>query len=70
LATQKFLLPTLTRESEAPVRAILASLDGVLYAAASACDRCAEVEFDDDIVTTDTMRKALQAIGFEARLAG
>ncbi|MEX2569718.1 MAG: hypothetical protein WD737_00330 [Gemmatimonadota bacterium] len=70
MAIQKFVLRGLSRDDEPEVEQALRSIRGVIYAAASHSDGCAEVEFEDDMVTTDALRQALERIGLEARLAG
>jgi copper chaperone CopZ len=70
VAVQKLFIPALEHETEPLVEATLSRLEGVLFVAATHVDRCAEVEFDDDVVTTDAMRQALRSVGLEARLAG
>lgn len=70
MAVQKFFVPGLTHEQERDVERKLRSLQGVLYAAANHHDACAEVEFEDDCVTMDELRGALEKLGFDARPAG
>jgi hypothetical protein len=70
LATQKFHIPGLTREDEGRVKAALMRRPGVLYAEVSHADACAEVDFEDDAITTDELREILARLGFAARLAG
>lgn len=70
MAVQKFFVPGLTHDAEAEVERRLRALDGVLYASANHSDACAEVEFEDDAVTTDRLRRTLAELGYDARLAG
>jgi copper chaperone CopZ len=70
MAVQKFFVEGLAREDEARVESGLRELAGIIYAAANHADSCAEVEFEDDAVTTHEVREALQRMGFESRIAG
>jgi copper chaperone CopZ len=70
MAVQKLYVRDLAEDDEERVERALRDLRGVLFATASHADRCAEVEFEDDVVTTDAMVRALADLGFEARIAG
>jgi copper chaperone CopZ len=70
MAVQKFFVEGLSRDDEVRVESALKSMPGVIYAAASHSDACAEVEFEDDTVTTAQLKEALGVLGFTSRIAG
>jgi copper chaperone CopZ len=70
MPTQKFWVKGLGHEDEARVEREVRRLRGVLFAAASHGDQCAEVEFEDDAVTAAEIRDALAALGFRVEIAG
>jgi hypothetical protein len=70
MAIQKFHVRGLTREAERRLEEALVAIDGVLFATASHAEGCAEVEFEDDCVTVDEMRRVMVELGLEARIAG
>ncbi|MEX2582107.1 MAG: heavy metal transporter [Gemmatimonadota bacterium] len=70
MSTQKLHVRGLSREDEGRVESALRSVSGVLYAAANHVDECAEVEFEDDMVTIAELRERLRELGFESRAAG
>jgi copper chaperone CopZ len=70
MPTQKFRVPGLAREDERRVEQRLKQLHGVLYVAANHADACAEVEFEDDTVSLDSIREALAQLGYPANIVG
>lgn len=70
MATQKFSVPGVTQSAARALQERLVGIDGVIYAAVSHSDRCAEVEFEDDEVTIDELRRAIGELGVEARITG
>jgi hypothetical protein len=69
MPTQKFWIENLRHEDEAPLAARLRQLDGVFFAVLNHGDRCAEVDFEDDRVTTREICAVIEAFGYHARLA-
>ena len=70
MPTQKFWIKGLRHEDEARVAGAARQVPGVLFAIANHGDQCAEVEFEDDLVTTSEIRDALTALGYEVEVAG
>lgn len=70
MAVQKFFVEGLSHDEEERVETRLRSLPGVIYAAANHADRCAEVEFEDDVVSTEEITRELGKLGFTSRIAG
>lgn len=70
MPTQKFFVKGLRAEDEEAVAERARRLDGVLFALANHQDQCAEVEFEDDCVDTDEIRRAIAEQGYEVELAG
>lgn len=70
MPTQKFWVKGLRHEDELRITQAARELRGVLFAAANHSDQCAEVEFEDDMVTTEEIRSALEARGFRVEVAG
>lgn len=70
MPTQKLWVKGLRHEDETPLAARLREVRGVLYAAANHHDQCAEVEFEDDVVTTDEIREAIAELGYGSEVAG
>jgi copper chaperone len=55
---------------QAKVQKALKSVSGVYSAIVDLPDGEAEVDFDDDAVTTDTLMSAVSRAGYGAKLAG
>jgi copper chaperone len=55
---------------QAKVEKALKSVSGVYSAVVDLPDGEAEVDFDDDAVTTDTLMSAVSRAGYGAKLAG
>lgn len=70
MPTQKFHVRGLDHKGEAAVAARLRELEGVLFAAVSHSEECAEVEFEDDLITPDEICAALHGLGHPAEPAG
>ena len=70
MAIQKLHVPGMDRAQETEIERRLRAVEGVLYASANHEAECAEVEFEDDVVTTDSLRNILAEMGFQTRLAG
>ena len=70
MSVQKFRVSGLTHEAEGEIERRLRGVEGVLFAAASHRDACAEVEFEDDAVTTDELRGVFRDLGLDASIAG
>jgi len=70
MAVQKLFVEGLGHGDERRVESQLRSIEGVLYAIASHADSCAEVEFEDDVVTSAMLQEALQRMGYSSRIAG
>jgi hypothetical protein len=70
MAVQTFIVTGLTPDNEQAAEDALNSLPGVLYALVDHRHACAEVEFEDDAVTTEAMRRAVEGIGVVMRIAG
>lgn len=70
MPTQKLWVRGLQHEDEGRVGEALRALPGVFFASANHGDECAEVEFDDDLLSPDELREALGGLGYEVRLAG
>ncbi len=70
MPTQKFWIKGLRHEDEQPLARRIRALEGVYYAALNHEDECAEVDFEDDRVTTAEICAAIAASGYEVRLAG
>lgn len=70
MPTQKFFVKGLRAEDEDAVAERARRLKGVLFALANHQDQCAEVEFEDDCVGTDEIRRALAEQGYDVELAG
>jgi len=60
----------LSAEDEKRVEEALRAEPGVLGAVASRQDSCAEIEIEDDEVTTDHLVTVVLTEGFDARLGG
>lgn len=70
MPTQKFWVKGLEHADEARVSGAARALEGVLFAVANHSDQCAEVEFEDDMVTVAEIRDALAALGYTVEVAG
>lgn len=70
MPSQKFWVKGLRHEDEASIAQRLEELDGVFYAALNHHDQCAEVDFEDDRVSTDQIRAAIGEFGYSAEVAG
>ncbi|HEV2149819.1 MAG TPA: heavy-metal-associated domain-containing protein [Longimicrobiaceae bacterium] len=70
MPTQKLWVKDLKREDEARVAARLRELPGVFYAVLSHDAECAEVDFEDDLVSLDQLRAAVRECGYEVEIAG
>lgn len=70
MPTQKFWIKGMRHEDETPVTERVRGVRGVLFAIANHGDQCAEVEFEDDIVTEREIRDAIAELGFDVRSAG
>lgn len=70
MPTQKFRVKGLRHEDEGRLVREARRLEGVIFAAATHGDQCAEVEFEDDRVTPEEIRAALAAIGYDVEIAG
>ena len=70
MPTQKFFVKGLRAEDEEAVAGRAKQLSGVLFALANHQDQCAEVEFEDDMVSLDEIRRAIAEQGYEVEVAG
>lgn len=70
MPTQKFWVKGLQHQDETRVVQGARELRGVLFAAANHSDQCAEVEFEDDVVTTEEIRGAIARLGYQVEIAG
>lgn len=70
MPTQKFRVRGIDHESEAMVEARLMRIGGVLFAAVSHQEECAEVEFEDDRVTPAEIREVIRGLGYGADEVG
>lgn len=70
MPTQKIWIKGLRHEDEQPLAVRLRALDGVFAAVLNHQDQCAEVDFEDDRVTTDDMRRAIPEHGYESEIRG
>lgn len=70
MPTQKFFVRGLRHDDEARVVERARSLRGVFYAAANHQDQCLEVDFEDDLVTSDEICAAVRQAGYAAEPAG
>lgn len=70
MPTQKLWIKHLRHEDEEPLARRLRALDGVFAAVLNHQDQCAEVDFEDDRVTPDEMRRAIAELGYESEIRG
>lgn len=70
MPTQKYRIKGLRSEDETVIARGARELKGVLFAVASHGAQCAEVEFEDDLVTPEEIAEALRSLGYEVELAG
>jgi hypothetical protein len=70
MAVQKLFVEGLGHGDESRVESGLRAIHGVLYAAASHADSCAEIEFEDDAVTSAMLQDALRKMGYPSRIVG
>lgn len=70
MPTQRYRVRGLAHADEARIEREVRRIPGVLFAAASHQDECAEVEFDDDRVGHLEIRDAIAALGFAVEIAG
>jgi copper chaperone CopZ len=70
MATLKLRIELPGAAAEAPLAARLRALPGVLAAVVSHAAASAEVEFEDDCIDIDEIRRAIAACGYETRIVG
>jgi|GEM_PF-2483709 len=70
MPTQKLRVKDLKREDEARVAARLREIPGVFFAVLDHGDECAEVDFEDDVVSLEQICEAVREYGYDVRIAG
>lgn len=70
MPTQKLWVKELRRGDEARVAARLRALPGVFFAVLDSGDGCAEVDFEDDLVSLDQICAAVRECGYRVEIAG
>ncbi len=70
MPTQKFRVKDLRREDEDRVAARLREIPGVYFAVLDHGEECAEVDFEDDVVSLEQICDAVREYGYDVRIAG
>jgi hypothetical protein len=70
MPTQKFHVVGLKHEDEVAIAQRVRRLRGVFYAVLNHQDECAEVDFEDDLVTCAEIRAAIAEFGYTVHNAG
>jgi hypothetical protein len=70
MPTQRFRIHGLRHEDEERIARGIRQLEGVFYAVLNHQEECAEVDFEDDLVTCAEIRAVIAEFGYRSRNAG